>query len=294
MNHLVNLFIIGTVKGGTTWLAKNFDQTPQVRLLDIKEPHYFSGLKSIRPHIKHVLGAEEYHSLIADSVGHDECMYICDASATYLESYDAPLKLYEYNPDAKIVALLRNPVERAYSQFLMDVREGYLPYNASFDDVLHSDICNGKEGRDSRKYYELGEYFDALERYERLFGENFLVLHYSELADNSEVLLNKAFNFLGIDNDDLVCDERRYNSYSKPKNRFSSWVLGNDLVRPLVSRILPENIKSKLKGVFIDKFAVKPCLDVKTYDDVFSLYEKDQLKLKTKYGKRWLDSLNRK
>ena len=128
---LPNFLIIGAAKGGTTSIAEYLKQHPQIYISPIKEPFFFS-LEGQKPSF---CGPGDQHAFslavtdIADYrqlfEGVKNEVAIGEASTTYLYTSHSAEKIYQYIPQVKLIAVLRNPVERAYASYLHLVRDGY-------------------------------------------------------------------------------------------------------------------------------------------------------------------------
>jgi hypothetical protein len=105
-----NFFIVGAPKCGTTALYEYLRLHPNVYMPELKEPHFFST-DLVTYHI--VRSMEEYTGLFA-SAG-PEHRRVGEASASYLLSAAAAPAIREFNPDAKLIAMFRNPVDMVHS-----------------------------------------------------------------------------------------------------------------------------------------------------------------------------------
>ena len=135
---LPNFLIIGAMKSGTTSLYHYLKQHPQIYMSSIKEPNFFAlegsnldfngaeGKEQIQRLIKResIINIEEYRALFRRAA-HETA--IGEASPMYLYSPEAPYRIRYYVPEAKLITILRNPVERAYSAFLYMTRDGREP-----------------------------------------------------------------------------------------------------------------------------------------------------------------------
>ena len=105
-----NFFIVGAPKSGTTSLYEYLKQIPQVYMSPVKEPHYFS--KSIVPDnhfLKPIRDKKKYLNLFE---GAKNEIAIGEASPTYLADPEAPKLIHELVPNAHIIIILRDPIER--------------------------------------------------------------------------------------------------------------------------------------------------------------------------------------
>jgi Sulfotransferase family len=115
-----DFFVVGAAKSGTTSLYHYLDQHPDVYMPRNKEPHYFSRVPPFPGRGSHpVTSEEEYLDLF--KLWNKESV-AGEASPSYLWDEKAPYRIKETVPQAKIIAILRHPVERAYSHYLMDVK----------------------------------------------------------------------------------------------------------------------------------------------------------------------------
>ncbi len=105
-----NFFIVGAPKCGTTALYEYLRPHPNIFMPEIKEPHFFAKDLGTYPRIKTM---EEYRALFADAT--PEHRRVGEASVYYLRSSVAIPGIREYSPDAKILAMFRNPVDMVYS-----------------------------------------------------------------------------------------------------------------------------------------------------------------------------------
>lgn len=120
-----NFLIVGAQKAGTTSLHYYLKQHPQIYMRPRKEPHFFEGMHwdFYRPGriMLAVTDLADYQALFE---GVTDEKAIGEASASYLYSPKAPTLIKRSIPDARLIAILRNPPDRAYSNFLHCVRGG--------------------------------------------------------------------------------------------------------------------------------------------------------------------------
>jgi hypothetical protein len=105
-----NFFIVGAPKCGTTALYEYLRPHPNIFMSKVKEPHFFAKDLGTYPFIKTL---EDYTRLFADST--EQHLRVGEASVYYLRSTTAIANIHEFNPDAKIIAMFRNPVEMVHS-----------------------------------------------------------------------------------------------------------------------------------------------------------------------------------
>ena len=141
MTQLPNFLIIGAAKGGTTSLYHYLNQHPQVYMSPMKEPRFFA-LENEKLNFQNpdkainktsVTSLSEYYKLF-DGVTNETA--IGEASPLYMYSTKAVERIAHYVPTAKLIAILRNPVDRAYSCYKHLI--ALEPYSFA-DAILHED-----------------------------------------------------------------------------------------------------------------------------------------------------------
>ena len=105
-----NFFIVGAPKCGTTALYEYLRPHPNIYMSPVKEPHFFAKDLGTYPRIK---TAEDYQELFAASTA--QHLRVGEASVYYLRSTEAIPNIHRFNPDAKLIAMFRNPVEMLHS-----------------------------------------------------------------------------------------------------------------------------------------------------------------------------------
>ena len=236
-----NFYIVGAVKSGTTSLYAYLRQHPQVFLPGRKEPHFFTQPRPSREQahlIRYVADAEHYHHLYR---GADAFPRIGDASPSYLWCPEAAQRIHQVAPDAKIIVILRDPVERAYAQYLMDFTEGAI--HLPFAQALRRDWERPDKGWGvSQLYVELGQYSEQIRRYQTLFGrDRVLVLLLEDLKKRPRTVLETVAEFLEIDPGpiaDMDLD-KAYNAHRSARGVWVRYLAGSRLSRFIGDAILP-------------------------------------------------------
>lgn len=215
MDRKANLFMVGAMKAGTTSFMDVISQHPQIYVSPIKEPNFFiselpedlydpSRFFSIdryfqndfpNPlHIAHVKNAEDYDRLFILQKGEK---YISEGSTMYLHAPQTAQRIHAYNPNAKIIIITRDPLNRSFSQYRMLV--GLSKETKSFQDVMSKEITQYKNG-DLAWHSSLGMSFygKAINQYKELFQE-VCIISFEDLVNHSEETLQKIVSFLKID-----------------------------------------------------------------------------------------------
>lgn len=196
---LPDYLIIGAQKAGTSALHGWLVRQPGVSEPRRKEVHYFS--------LYYDRGKHWYRDVLDPQPGE-----LCgEASPIYLFHPEAPSRVLEHNPHVRIIALLREPAERAWSQYRMNVGRG--DEKLSFAEALEKEDerlsrelrqdprAYDREGSafQNHSYLSRGAYATQLKRWMGLFPrEQFLVLKAEEVFANPVPELNKVIDFLGL------------------------------------------------------------------------------------------------
>lgn len=188
-----NFLIIGAAKSGTTSLYHYLKQHPEIYLSPVKEPKFFcfyqekldwQGPGDQKAILNYVTDIDQYFSLF-EGVRNETA--IGEATPWYIYSESAVKKIKAFIPDAKLIAILRDPAERAYSHFLHLLREGREPL-ADFQDAL-----DAEEERTRRnwgwtwQYKSRGLYYSQLKKYFDTFPNKIYVYIY---MTNSKKILS--------------------------------------------------------------------------------------------------------
>jgi len=227
---LPNFLIIGAAKAGTNALYHYLRQHPQVYMSPWKEPKFFAfeseadlgfraaNGKDAPVNASVILDQGEYERLFDDA--RDDELARGEASTHYLYVEKSPTRIKSLIPDAKLIAVLRNPVDRAFSSYQHLVRDDLEPLD--FGAALDAEPQRIAEHYAYLyRYTDMGFYSQQLDRYEKTFSENQLcVLLYDDLRSDPEGTCRQIFSFLGVDEDFVPDMSGEYNRSGVPKNRF--------------------------------------------------------------------------
>jgi len=187
---LPNFLCLGAHKAGTTSLAAWLRRHPEVYLPELKEPRYFAFDPDSEDHrrkprqIFPIRTLEEYEQLFNGGYGRKA---IGEASPQYLPSERACERIANTIPSARLLAIIRHPVSRAYSQYWMRVRTG--AEKRPFSEAVRSD-----EG-----WVRNSLYYESLRRYTAAFGaESLKVILFEELVSQPDEILPGVCHHLAI------------------------------------------------------------------------------------------------
>ncbi len=187
-----NFFIVGAPRAGTSSLYQYLRRVPGVYMPYRKEPHYFGAPLAERlrrkripvfaPNLR-VRSQAEYLKLfknVKDEVA------VGEASASYLRDPEAPGRIKETVPEARIIMILRDPVERAYSHYLQNVNNGW--QRLPFEEAVQLDL-----------YLEPSLYAKQVQKYLDAFGSDHVkVLIFEDFIQEPRKTVSDVLKFLGV------------------------------------------------------------------------------------------------
>ena len=198
--------VIGAGRSGTTSLHEYLAQHPQVFMCAEKSPNFFvagdplpdwegPGLRAMAR--QWVSDAEAYEALFA---GAGTALARGDVSPVYLQSLNAPARIKARYPDVRLVAILREPVERAYAHYMGRRRDG-LDRRASFADVVAEELARPMPDTVAfGSYLACGRYHHFLRPYYDLFPRDRIRVYlHEDMTRDAAALMRDVFGFLGVD-----------------------------------------------------------------------------------------------
>lgn len=238
LNTFPNLFIVGAAKSGTTSLHHYLNQHPDVFMCSPKEPHFLINHEiGINRIPVGVCSEKEYFNLFQQGKG---MKYRGESSVMYLmfPKIVIPKINKIFGKDAKIIIMLRNPIERAYSGFQhvrrYNVRDNFQDFKSDWTISeeryhLNSDITPAS------RHKELGMYYKQVKSY--LEGmKSVHIIIYDDYIRDFKSEMNKVFDFLGI---------RRIDINNQKRYMLGGWQWKDKKIRNLIIKDSP--IKSFLK-----------------------------------------------
>lgn len=287
----INLFIVGAAKSGTTSLYNYLAQHPEVFFPNVKEPNYYSDAEAHNPsayfkpkkgkfyHNKIIKDPKIYFS-IYDEVKEEKI--IADSSPSYLWDKQAAKRIQADFPGAKIIILLRNPVERAFSQFLMDLKDGNQTEENFKQALLNDSKIQPKTWGVAHLYKEIGLYHDQVKRYLDIFGrEQVKIIIYEEFVKDTGKHLSDICTFLNINTTciDSIDYNKVYNSYVVPKGRMSKFILKYKNKFGLSKLLVPKFLREYLNNKILFKEEKKPALKLQDKLYLNKIFSSDIIKL---------------
>lgn len=252
---LPNFFIVGAAKSGTTSLWSYLRQHPQVFMSRPKEPNFFAfvgtqpsmkgpaGSETIyqKIHKYSILDIENYTGLF-DKVS-DE-VAIGEASVRYLYFPGAAQNIKQYIPNAKILIMLRNPVDRLFSHYCMNVGMfGLEPLELS--KAIKAEASRIKQGWGwDWHYINIGLYYEQVKRYLDLFGQDQVkIILYDDFCSDTLNVIADVYRFLGVDDKFIPNTSKKNKVAHLPKNRAIHQLLNKNLIfKKFLTSLLPNSV----------------------------------------------------
>jgi len=206
-----NLFIVGAAKSGTTSLHNYLNQHPDIFMCNPKEPHYLINKEIGVERIPvGVTKKSEYENLFIE--GEDK-KYRGESSVMYLMYPEIviPKIKKEYDENTKVIIMLRNPVERAYSGFhhvkRYNIKENIQDFTKAWE-VSEERYFNQKDMTPASRYQELGLYYKQVKSYLNEFKDNLHIIIYDDYKFDFKSEMKKVFEFLEVGNIEIDSDKR--------------------------------------------------------------------------------------
>jgi len=197
---LPNFIVIGPAKAGSRWIYECLREHPAVSMAkNAKGTRFFEKF--------YHKGIEWYEQFF----DYDNDLLKGEVDETYISCPESAQRIHSHIPNAKLIACLRNPIERTFSAYLYFSRMGLInePFETALDNhrkVLISDSL----------------YYDHLSNYLKYFpSENILIMWFDDLKENPGEFIEKVYSFLGIDQIFQPSSlHKRINEAKKPRSRF--------------------------------------------------------------------------
>ena len=278
-----NFLIIGAPRSGTTSLTEYLRQHPNVFMSDIKEPHFFAfqgrDIDFCGPRDQETMESyivsdwQDYKALFR---GSEEADAIGEASAMYMYSDEAASRINQCLPDVRMIAILRNPIDRAYSHYLRMRRMCREPLD-SFTAALEAEDRRVEENWAWPWHYvRMGFYHRQLGRYFEKFKEDQIKVYlFDEFKEKPKKVVKNICSFLDI-KDKFDTSVERYNVSGKPKSKHLNRAVEKKYpLKEVLKRFVPGRIRKKVKrGLRKINLKKTELRDQKRYE-LYDVYEKE-------------------
>ena len=279
MTRRIDAMIVGVEKAGTTSLLRYLSEHPEIASHEVMEMPYFVNDDIYRNgwerSFKDYFNTNTDQKIIlAKSVG---CMYW----------NHVPERLYQHNPNLKLIAVLRNPVDRAYSAYWYALQMGRED-KMTFEEAILAENERLKTERDYHlryhAYLHRGLYGLQLNHLLKFFKtDQIRIIAYEKFIESPTETINSLFNFLDL-NLVKVNTAIRHNETSREKNQTIAWLeRQNPFIRKGISAFFPINLKNKIKSLLErtnHKQSQKiPPIDAQFKSQLIKFFEDDDLLL---------------
>jgi hypothetical protein len=246
---LPNFIVVGASKSGTSSLGQYLKQHPDVFLPDAREPHHFAPAKwAGQP----AMNRDDYEALFDDVTSESA---VGEISTGYLYYKDSPARIQAILPQCRIVAIVRSPIERAFSGYLHEQRDGM--EDVSFETAIAQERDGTRADRGfGFQYVAQGFVHDALSDYIKRFGRsNVHVGLYDDFRTSPGEFMTELFRFLGVDPTFSGQWTHRYNPSGTPLSTgLNRLLLGtgeqpvnkNSLARRLARSLFSQNMRTRI------------------------------------------------
>ncbi len=291
-----NFFIAGMPKCGTTALAAYLQKHPDVMISEPKEPHYFSAYYDELDYEDYIRSC--YKRYKGEKI-------VGEATPLYLRFPWALERMAAHCPDAKFIALFRNPVDRAYSQWWMFYSRAMEPL--SFADAINACFLQDPKSEENqtlwqqyvrhikagktipvRPYLSNGYYAKYLREFLKFFRrDQILIIQTEEFHKNIRKTMDDVYHFLNISayHDESI--RRRNEAYGTAARKVFAILKRTGITR--FSQSVPEASRDRIKRVLAKAGSRQPLMDSAMRLRLSKYYEPCNLDLENLLGRsfRW-------
>ena len=296
-----NFTILGPPKTGSTSLFNYLSQHTEIYASPMKEPRFFlfdhddpetrikmQGLAKIL-RWEMVWNMAQYKGLF-DGVKDEKA--VGEGTVSYLAAPGTPQRLYDYNPDMKLIVVLRQPADRAYSHYAWR-RTSAVEKAPTFSQALHEERTGLREDWYIAKYLPHGFYYKLLTDYLYVFPREQISIHlFEDFIDNPTETCRGLCTFLGVDPNFTPNVSKVWNISGSFSNRLlqRSWeksLVLRDVLRPYMPRGLRHQLYTTLTS-----HMTKTPFPPREREELTDYYRDDILQLQQLLGRdltHWLE-----
>ena len=283
-----NFLVFGAAKAGTTSLYKYLEQHPDIFMSSFKEPGFFA-FAGEKPTLKGpgaqkwvdrwvVSDLESYQKLFE---GYSGQKAIGEASPYYIYYAKTPETIKKYVPNMKLIAILRDPVERAFSNYVWAVRDRAESLT-DFAQALEAEADRVKDNWGPKWHYKnQGFYYRQLQPYYDNFSrEQIRIYLYEDFVANPVAIMQDIFAFLDIDNTFIPDMSKKHNTSRLVRNQaWHEFITKPSLIKSFFKPFLPLKFRQNLKKQATEKNVYKPKLTSEIRTQLVAEYRGDILQL---------------
>lgn len=274
-------FVVGAAKAGTTSIYSALKEHGKFSLPIEKEPNKFntgcSNVPGRGPGDHHATSVLRVQNEYGSNFGKPLNAPRVDFSVSYLYDDEAPRNIKAHNPQAKILIILRNPIQRAFSHYLHMIRD--CRETLSFKDGLaieNERIMSGFEF--SWHYKTMGLYSEQVKRYVSLFDDSVVILKFEDLFNNKQNAQNILADFFDLKTGTFKLKNDRLNATGNVKSLFLAKVFNRpSAIRNLIKKLIPRDTGRYLMNKFRNANLApeKPSISADELKMLVDFYSKD-------------------
>jgi len=287
-----NFLLIGAAKGGTTSLHRYLRQHPDIFMSERKELRFFP-FENQRPDYRGPGDQEDILTIVTQVEdyrlhfeGSENFSVRGESSPLYLYLPNSAERISHYVPDAKLIAILRQPAERAYSHYLMLKRDGF--ETLGFAEALAAEDQRVGEKWGHRWHYRRrGFYAAQLQRYFDQFPrEQIRIYLYEDYVSDPIGLVQDVFRFLNVDDSFIPDMSVRHNESRIARSRALQVYLREPrATKNLLKPFIPRHFSRRLGDRLRDLNLTKPDFPEELRSKLNEIYRADIEKLQTMLGR---------
>ena len=279
-----NFFVVGAQRAGSTSLYEFLKQTEDVFVSHIKEPNYFTSIDGTYLSPPPIRDKKKYLSLFKK--GEDQ-KFLGEATPEYLSDIEAPKLIHKVSPNAKIIISLRDPVERAFSSYLMFERLGHM--KSTFLNVLNECLEKKNKGLKSPLgLLETGLYYEPVNRYLNIFGpKQIKIIIFEKFIKEPKKTMEEVLEFLDIKSSIDNFKEVIYNKYGVPRGPFLRLLVKDKTIDRIIERFISASARKFVKENLLMKNKPKPKINLEARKILVDFYKEDVEKLEKLLGKKF-------
>lgn len=278
MSNYPDFIIIGAGKCGTTSLYTYLKQHPQVYLCPHKETYFFVP-EPIRSKFKPwgaITNFDDYTGLFKNA---SQKSVIGEISTTYYRHAESAQQIYQNLPQVKIIAILRDPANRAFSDYQMHFRKGN--EKEDFTSLISLD----------NRFIKPGFYYSELIPYFKVFPqEQIKILLFDDLVKNSANFIEDLFEFIEIDSQFIPNTSKQSRKGGLPKNQTVNILLTKPnplrkLIASVLSLFIPFSLRQEIRASLVKKNIQQAKLSPEVRQQLIEVYRYDIAKLQELIGR---------
>ena len=259
-----NLFIVGQPKSGTTALHQFLGQHPEIYMSSIKEPHFFCAdfhLESDRAYGRQRFFDIRNETAYLQLFSRARVKIAGESSTNYLYSQVAAEKIHNFNPDAKIIIILREPAKFLYSlhshyvKFTEENEPDFLTALALETDRRQEKAISPRVISPSYLYYsQRVQYYQQVKRYcDRFSGEKIKVVIFEDFKSENDRIFREILEFLGV-NTNFVPEYEAVNVNKEVKFKALNNLINSPLVKSISKNLVSQEFNEFVRDNIVEKY----------------------------------------